>query len=92
MSVSGLVGRAGITCALCHATVDAQSGKVIEGAPNQDFNAGLLLALATNSAAYFMHTDVAPLRDVPIDSARTVIGPSGERKLWVCACSGECRR
>src|SRR3954471_5673686 len=80
MSVSGWRVRAGITCALCHATVDAQTGRVIEGAPNQDFNAGLLLALATNSAAYFMHTDVAPLRDVPIDSTRTVIGPSGERE------------
>ncbi|MFL6446220.1 MAG: electron transport protein [Bryobacteraceae bacterium] len=72
--------RVGITCALCHATVDGQSGKVIEGAPNQDFAAGLLLALATNSAAYFMHTDVAPLQDAPPDASRTVIGPSGERE------------
>ncbi len=80
MSVSGWRVRAGITCALCHATVDAQSGKVIEGAPNQDFNAGLLLALATNSSAYFMHTDVAPLRDAQIDSSRYVVSSSGERE------------
>ncbi len=80
ISVSRWQVRAGITCALCHATVDAQTGKVIEGAPNQDFNAGLLLALATNSAAYFMHTDVAPLRDVPVDTSRTVISSTGARE------------
>ena len=79
ISVSKWRVRVGITCALCHATVDAQSGKVIEGAPNQDFNAGLLLALATNSAAYFMHTDVAPLRDAPVDPSHTAISSSGER-------------
>lgn len=80
ITVSGWRVRVGITCALCHATVDAQTGKVIEGAPNQDFDAGLLLALATNSAAYFMHTDVAPLRDVPVDTSRTVISSTGNRE------------
>lgn len=80
ISVSGLRIRAGITCALCHATVDAETGKVVEGAPNQDFNAGLLLALGTNSAAYFMHTDVAPLRDVPSDRAHTILSPNGEKE------------
>lgn len=74
LSVSGWRIRAGITCALCHATVDAETGKVIEGAPNQDLNSGLLLALGTNSASYFMHTDVLPLRDVPQDAGRFVPG------------------
>jgi hypothetical protein len=55
--------KVGITCAACHATVDYQTKKVIEGAPNQDLNAGLLLALATNSAAYFTHTDVNAVAD-----------------------------
>ncbi len=50
--------RMGITCALCHAAVDPASGKVIEGAPNADLNAGLLMALAKNSSAYFMHASV----------------------------------
>ncbi len=50
--------RMGITCALCHAAVDAGSGKVVEGAPNTDLNAGLLMALAKNSSAYFMHASV----------------------------------
>lgn len=72
LSIYGFRIRAGITCALCHATVDAGTGKVIEGAPNRDLNAGLMLALATNSASYFMHTDVQPLRDVPQHSANSV--------------------
>jgi hypothetical protein len=50
--------RMGITCALCHAAVDPSSGKVIEGVPNADLNAGLLMALAKNSSAYFMHASV----------------------------------
>ncbi|HZU26133.1 MAG TPA: hypothetical protein VFA04_11460 [Bryobacteraceae bacterium] len=52
--------RVGITCAACHATVDPKTHQVIEGAPNNDLNAGLLLALATNSASFFTHTDVRP--------------------------------
>ena len=50
--------RMGITCALCHAAVDPGTGKVVEGAPNTDLNAGLLMALAKNSSAYFMHASV----------------------------------
>jgi hypothetical protein len=55
---------AGITCAACHSTVDRETGKVIDGAANLNLNTGLLLAMATNSASYFMHTDVDP-REVP---------------------------
>jgi hypothetical protein len=51
--------RMGITCALCHAAVDPGTGKVVEGAPNTDLNAGLLVALAKNSSAYFMHASVS---------------------------------
>ncbi|ARK31181.1 electron transport protein [Halalkalibacter krulwichiae] len=50
--------KAGITCAACHATVDRDLGLVIEGAPNANFDAGLLLALASNSTAYFTNTAV----------------------------------
>ena len=72
--------RVGITCAACHAAVDQVSGKVVEGAPNNLLDAGLLLALGTNSAAYFMHTDVQPLHDVPLDTTRTVVTSSGTRQ------------
>jgi cytochrome c5 len=52
--------RAGITCALCHSTVDPATGLVVHGAPNADLAAGILLAMASNSAAYFLHTGVDP--------------------------------
>jgi len=50
--------KAGISCAACHATVDRETKRVVEGAPNADLNSGLLLALAPNSAAYFTHADI----------------------------------
>jgi hypothetical protein len=55
--------KVGISCAACHATVDPATKRVIEGAPNSDLNAGLLMALATNSAAYFTHTDREALKE-----------------------------
>lgn len=55
--------RAGVTCALCHSTVEPESGKVVEGAPNTDLNVGLMMALASNSAAYYVHTGVVSPKD-----------------------------
>lgn len=52
--------RVGITCALCHATVEPKTGRILEGAPNNDIDPGLVLAFATNSAAMFRQTDVNP--------------------------------
>lgn len=49
----------GVTCAACHATVEPDSGLVVEGAPNTNLNVGLLLAFASNSAAYYLHTGVS---------------------------------
>ncbi len=54
--------KVGVSCMACHATVDHETKMVIEGAPNSDLNAGLFLALATNSTAFFTHTDVANLK------------------------------
>lgn len=67
MKISARPGkvRAGITCALCHAAVDRATGRVIEGAPNNDVNMGLLLASATNSAALFRQTGVNPTKLPP---------------------------
>jgi len=53
--------RVGITCAACHAAVDKDSGRILEGAPNNDLDTGLILALASNSAAWFRQTGVNPL-------------------------------
>lgn len=54
--------RVGITCAACHAAVDRESGRILEGAPNNDLDTGLILAAASNSAAMFRHTGVNPLQ------------------------------
>ncbi len=64
--------KMGVTCTACHATVDRDTGFVIEGAPNTDFNVGLLLALATNSAAYFTHTDIKSLEDYVLESSKKI--------------------
>jgi hypothetical protein len=55
--------KVGMSCALCHATVDPATGLVVEGAPNQDLAIGLLLALAPNTTAFFAHTDVVDAVD-----------------------------
>lgn len=68
--------RMGITCALCHAAVDPASGKVVEGAPNTDLNAGLLMALASNASAYFMHGSADPAAH-PGDPSRSVTTEDG---------------
>lgn len=52
--------RVGVTCALCHATVSEQTGRILEGAINTNINLGALLAMASNSAALFRQTDVNP--------------------------------
>ncbi|SOR26912.1 conserved protein of unknown function; putative Cytochrome c domain; putative exported protein [Methylorubrum extorquens] len=70
--------RMGITCALCHTAVDPQSGKVVEGAPNTDLNAGLLMALASNATAYFMHGSADPSAH-PGDPARSVTIEDGAK-------------
>jgi hypothetical protein len=67
---------AGVTCALCHATVNPDTGKIIEGATNTDVNLGLLLALAPNSAALFRQTDVNPTEIPP--GNHTYINDEGE--------------
>jgi hypothetical protein len=69
--------KVGISCMACHATVEGESKKVIEGAPNSDLNTGLLLALATNSAAYFTHTDIENVRKYLDDMKRSVLAESG---------------
>ena len=51
--------KVGISCAACHARVDPRTKKIVEGAYNHDLNQGLLLALATNSSAFFTHAQLS---------------------------------
>jgi hypothetical protein len=70
--------RIGGTCALCHASVDPQSRRVIEGAPNANLEVGLLFALATNSAAYLGHVSIEDIGAFIPPDAATVTGSTGE--------------
>jgi hypothetical protein len=51
---SGSLSSIGITCAICHSTVDDSFapgiGKRLDGWPNQDLNTGLIVSLAPNLA------------------------------------------
>jgi hypothetical protein len=71
--------RIGATCALCHSTVDAETGRVVEGAPNADLAVGPILALATNSAAYLGHVSIKDISSFATDRSGGVTGRNGER-------------
>jgi cytochrome c5 len=72
--------RMGITCALCHAAVEPGSGKVVEGAPNADLNVGLMMALASNTTAYYMHGSTPSLDPFRTDPNRSVATKGGGRE------------
>lgn len=73
--------KAGISCLVCHATVDDRSGKVALGVPNRDLNVGYMLAMATNTSAYFTHTNIQSLQTYMRDLTRTVPGSDGIDKV-----------
>jgi hypothetical protein len=68
--------KVGVTCAMCHSTFDPDTGKIIEGATNTNIDTGLILAMASNSAAMFRHTDIE-LGEVPV-GMNTYINADGE--------------
>ncbi|MEX0685353.1 MAG: hypothetical protein WD267_01700 [Balneolales bacterium] len=68
----------GITCAACHSAYDPITEMVVEGAPNNNLNAGLLLAMGTNSASYFANTDIEELESYITENSLRVLGSDGE--------------
>ncbi|MEX2404122.1 MAG: hypothetical protein WD625_08310 [Balneolales bacterium] len=68
----------GISCAACHSAYDPDSEMIIEGAPNSNLNAGLLLAMGTNSASYFANTDIDDLDRFIMENSIQVMGSDGE--------------
>jgi len=69
--------KAGISCAVCHASLDNKK-EVIHGIPNTDLNIGLLVALATNSASYFTHTEMESIQAFIRSTDRTVQSTEGK--------------
>jgi hypothetical protein len=69
-SPEGKMTSMGITCAVCHSTVDnsfAQGiGKRLDGWPNRDLNVGAIISLTDNAQpiADLLHVDEATLRTV----------------------------
>lgn len=72
--------KVGISCAACHATVHPKTLEVMEGVTNPDLNTGLVLALATNSAAYFPHSEIESIKNYLKDLNRTVVTTNGKRE------------
>ncbi|MEX0929819.1 MAG: hypothetical protein WDZ53_10460, partial [Balneolales bacterium] len=68
----------GISCAACHSAYDPVSEKIIEGAPNTNLNAGLLLAMGTNSASFFANTDIDDTGRFITENSIQVMGSDGE--------------
>jgi len=73
--------RVGISCAACHATVDPVTKQIVEGAPNNDLNSGLIMALASNSTAYFTHTNVKSLQKYIQNLDRKITDSTGKEAV-----------
>jgi hypothetical protein len=58
----------GLTCALCHSTVDSNTGigKRLDGWPNQDLNVGQIISMAPDLSAFteMLETDEATVKKV----------------------------
>jgi hypothetical protein len=69
-SADGSLDSLGITCAVCHSTVDNSFapgiGKRLDGWPNRDLNVGAIISLTDNAQpiADLLHVDEATLRSV----------------------------
>jgi hypothetical protein len=78
-SSEGKLSSIGITCAVCHSTVDnsfAQGiGKRLDGWPNRDLNVGAIISLTDNAQP------IASLLHVDEGTLRTILGAWGPGKF-----------
>lgn len=84
-AVVGVVGKfdggnlksIGITCALCHSTVDDPTGigKRLDGWPNRDLNVGKIIAMAPDLTVF------TEALDVDIDSLKIILASWGPGKF-----------
>lgn len=70
--------KAGISCAVCHSTLNEQK-EVVHGMTNSDLNIGLLVAMGTNSASYFSHTEMESIKEFISTNDRLVESTKGEK-------------
>ena len=64
----GKLKSIGLTCAVCHSTVDSETGigKRLDGWPNQDLNVGAIISMAPDLSAFTenLNVDVETLKKV----------------------------
>ncbi|MCF7618326.1 electron transport protein [Bacillus sonorensis] len=72
--------KVGISCAACHATTHPKTMQVMEGVTNPDLNTGLMLALATNSAAYFTHSEIKSIKQFINGNSPVITGANGRKE------------
>lgn len=64
----GKLKSIGLTCAVCHSTVDSETGigKRLDGWPNQDLNVGAIISMAPDLTVFTesLNVDVATLKKV----------------------------
>lgn len=73
----GLRPDGNITCALCHVTLDPNTGKRLEGVPNGDLAIALFIAAAPNSAAGFARLSIDPLAPQLQGNGKTIVDSKG---------------
>lgn len=56
--------------------------KVMEGVTNSDLNTGLMLALATNSAAYFTHAEIDNIQQFMNDKSPVITARNGKKNAF----------
>src|SRR5688572_14296576 len=73
----GKLKSIGLTCALCHSTVDSETGigKRLDGWPNQDLNVGAIISMAPDLTAL---TDAL---DVDVETLKKVLASWGPGKF-----------
>lgn len=73
----GTLKSIGITCALCHSTVDDPTGigKRLDGWPNRDLNVGAIISMAPDLTAF---TDAL---DIDVDSLKVILASWGPGKF-----------
>jgi hypothetical protein len=69
----------GMTCALCHSTVDRTTHALVEGAPNTDIHMGILMAFAANSTAFLPNAEIESLQKYVGPDAASLQQRDGKR-------------
>ena len=73
----GQLKSVGVTCAICHSTVDSETGigKRLDGWPNQDLNVGAIISMAPDLTVF------TEMLDVDVETLKKVLASWGPGKF-----------